>query len=478
MRKIFDSMRLWIGILDCWKTYGGNVSLGIGIVLLLQFTPLHGLVGALEDYAVDFMMRLQVFAEGGKSTPSEPPLVFIDIDQATYQDKRWDMQNAYHVPRDKLLNLIKYAAQGNTKAILVDVDLSRRGTNLAHDNELRKYLESYDGPDLFLMQSFEACCMDDSIPKVRKAYFQDKPQTPKRPQSHGKDEKPHVHWVQPLFKADPKDHEVRRWHLLKAGCLDDKPVWIPSAQLAIDMLLTMPDGYAWDSIRTDSGLDKFLPHQCGGTVKIPGGAVIKYENREVDLVENEFSSRIIYSFFDGLNAGGSLPGVHRISAAIIPVVNTVEEKPGVAEKSPERTTVVVIGASYRDSQDIHHTPMGDMPGVLVVISAIKSFCKYQQLHESGFEWILEIIFVFVMAYVFKRCRPFLAGIIVTILSLIVAVIGYCMFKSGVWVGFVAPYLGMQLHRLWAELEIIREQFDKHAENLKREASKQTPSRLC
>ncbi|HDN26266.1 MAG TPA: CHASE2 domain-containing protein, partial [Thioploca sp.] len=83
-------------------------------------------------------------------------------------------------------------------------------------------------------------------------------------------------------------------------------------------------------------------------------------------------------------------------------------------KSPPATnlealtdSIVVIGGSYRDGRDIYLTPLGNMPGSLIIINAIHSLLQYNIIDPLpiGAKIMLIAILIFFMSLAFARFTP-------------------------------------------------------------------------
>jgi hypothetical protein len=117
--------------------------------------------------------------------------------------------------------------------------------------------------------------------------------------------------------------------------------------------------------------------------------------------------------------------------------------------------IVVIGGSFAESRDIYITPLGMMPGALIIINAIHSRLVYSEIREP--EVCMEIIFavlsILVAAYCFSKWPPF-KGMVASfgfIILILVPISFYC-FQYGVWINFVIPMIAIMLHRLYADFE--------------------------
>lgn len=424
-----------------------NLAVGLLIALSIHLAHDTGLVRGSEDLAVDWMNRLQVDTDwlNASSRGSPPTYTLIDMDEKTF--KAW--KEPFYVPRDRLARLIHYAATGGARAIIVDVDISRPGTELNADEALRRVVAEYppSAPDLLLMRTLEPPGEGgDGVPRWRHTILDESTLSAA------------VHWVHPRFNADPQDHTLRRWRLVEFGCLEGRPRWLPSAQLLVDILLT--DGRdGWQQVQAQ--LRSFTPPTCDeeffrqpiGPERVSYGAAPA--RKTVVLNAHGVHQRVIYSYtYPTGNSRNPVPtGLIILRAER--VLQDVENK----LVDLVRNRIVTIGASYTASRDLHHTPVGEMPGALVLLNAVKSLHQFGQLRGPN-NWIkllLEIPFILVMAYAFARfdsLRAVLFSGISVILILVPA--SFWLFRYGIWIDLAAPILGMQAHDLWADIEEMQD----------------------
>ncbi len=122
-------------------------------------------------------------------------------------------------------------------------------------------------------------------------------------------------------------------------------------------------------------------------------------------------------------------------------------------ESPEGGTfkdkIVVIGSSYSDGGDLHSTPLGTMPGGLVIINAIHSLLQYGAMKPS-FAWhkgwaILFIIVVSILlTFVNKSFWVILFSAIGVILLTLISAF---LFVENVWINFALPLLAIHIHQM-------------------------------
>lgn len=143
---------------------------------------------------------------------------------------------------------------------------------------------------------------------------------------------------------------------------------------------------------------------------------------------------------------------------------------------------VVIGQTYQETGDFFRTPVGRMPGAVVLINAIDSMAKHQLMTPpSG--WItLPTAFglIVFIGFLFARWDSMIgATIAVVIVVLTAGVASFFFFAHGVWFDFAAPIIGIQLHRWFASLEeraVLKRLSNLHGKVIDAEVDKLLQSR--
>lgn len=112
-------------------------------------------------------------------------------------------------------------------------------------------------------------------------------------------------------------------------------------------------------------------------------------------------------------------------------------------------TVAVIGASYDASRDFHMTPLGRMPGALVLVNAIDSLQAVDFLQDVPL-WknvAIALICAFVGAAAVSKFHTFFAMTVTRVLvPLLIAVLCMWLIKRGFWLNIAAPFIGIWLER--------------------------------
>ena len=436
--------------------------LGLSIALILNMIQGWSLVYKVENESMDWMMRMLSNRPPSKETV---PAVWLDIDEDTYL--AWG--EPVYTPRRKLRQLIEYAASGNPRVIIVDVDLSRRMENRDADNELRDFLAGYciddqvgplsdQCPPILFARVFTSTTQNGHrIPRL--SFLEDVV-----------NDNRYLFWASPLFSRD-HDWVIRHWRLWEPACVGIQPYVIPSFQL-LTVAMLQADADLAASYVQDKLNERFLPDCSGGeTPAKPAEFFPPFAlgSLELALETTDIAQRISYRLAweppadkssGALDADDYVPTIpgqarRRLVLATLPAHQiTDSEKP--VSTSLLRDRVVAIGGSFRESSDIHLTPLGTMPGALIIINAIQSLAEHGELAPVPL-WavlVIEAVLILIMSVAFTL-SPALWGQMFSGLFIFAVLlpISYWLFRYGVWVGFALPLLAVQLHQLWADFEV-------------------------
>lgn len=423
----------WRALSRSQRLFLSNVGIAVLIAVVIAFFHQHHWLVRLENSAMDTMMEfnqgLPRMSDAGSADPMQ--FTFLDIDDASYRG--WG--EPYHVPRDKILKLIKFAAEANARLIVLDIDLSREGVDADDDRRLAAYLTQYGKgvahPPLILVRTFYSGEPGDRQWVDIRPSFLDEFEFPTS-----------VHWAQPLFKATLWDGVIRHWHLIKFGCLNGRLVLVPATQLIAAALLSAGDV---SSVNRYADLNVVRMENCNNADSAANAITFRDAGgrSEIFSPEAELGQRLIYT----------IPWKSPAPDLITVPAQLITESPHDLSGDLIRNRVVIIGASFADSRDIHRTPIGEMPGALIIANAIKSLTHYGQVRPPPAlsHWVEKLFLILVAAWAFSRLTSliavFVAGAI--IIGALVP-ISFYFFKFGLWVDFAIPLLAMVIHRAVAE----------------------------
>lgn len=131
--------------------------------------------------------------------------------------------------------------------------------------------------------------------------------------------------------------------------------------------------------------------------------------------------------------------------------------------------VVVIGQTFEEAGDKYYTPLGRMPGALVLANAIDSMTENQLMREPNTYVVLfSILTIFVVSFISATVNPLIATTVATLVVIVVSGgVSFLFFSHGVWLDFSAPIIGIQIER-WIEsikerreLNRLTKSYDKH-----------------
>jgi CHASE2 domain-containing sensor protein len=446
--------KLWQGL----SPFNKNVVFGFLITLLLIGLHNGQWVSELEDLSVDWMMTLY---RGDLVKEDTRPFVILDIDEESYQ--AWG--EPFFTPRDKLLKLLDFAVQGEAKLIIVDLAIDKQpplaGSLHPHDLALKYYLADYDNrycsnsdcPTIVLTRTFRLPKgikpFDPNTPKyylAQRATFLDKVVM----------RSSHIYWGSTQYERE-HDRLVRRWDLWIPTCTQSMSDVIPSMPLLAAALLVEGEkpGILPCSCRLRHHLNYFLPN-CDHSPEKWTTEALRYKPTEFvvsedlvfDLQPTRLSRRILYTIPWHISPGKTLPSVSdgRPLLTIMSANKVLNES--VSDKAL-RDSITIIGGSYLAGRDWHDTPLGWMPGVLILVNSLHSLLQYGVLYPPSTWWILlfATILIMVTSWLLIHYGSLWGGLYSAFLILALIPVSFVLFKYGIWLSFAIPWAAVQLRQM-------------------------------
>ncbi len=306
------------------------------IALLMSCTDL---ISIIDDHSFDLMNEIFVDTNYIKS-PSQN-YIFIDIDEKTYDQWNYPLLS----PRDKIADLIQIVMASDPLVMVVDLDLTDEGIDVKAASRLKSLLEKEKIRDkAILMRNVRGT--KDQVKYATSFYFEKIQLDP-------------VAWSIPFFEADDEDFLIRKWNLNKSVKLQQQLMEVISPQQIIR--------------------DRFVSL-----------------NSHSKTDERTSFQRIFYSYTYDFNPnflGNLKKGFFRYSASDVIEAGRL---PGKTLKD----SVVILGASHSYSKDIWRTPVGSMPGSVIILNAIKSLLDYGWLQKLSV--FVSIIIAFIILIIFYK----------------------------------------------------------------------------
>jgi hypothetical protein len=421
------------------------------------------IVVAAQNWALDAAMQ------GG--AVASVPLAFIDVDEETWRSPQWGKGEPYRAPRDDLLRLIEYAVGSPARYIVVDVIVE--GSSGPDDERFAKAIAQLAGhvlrPDqhiLFVRTLREPLSGMQNLlaPELRSSLLD--PVIRDYPKQ--------LHAVAPYFRIS-RDGVLRDWQMWRLGCRSEagtgKGHWefLPSVQLTIGALVASYDKPD-DKGRADRA--KFPWHERAGLTPcivdfaaymqvgvptpklrpddtpmwdwLPESGIANAS--EIEPPNDEplaLSNRIFYRF---------RYRQEQSEVRLIPALAILEHR---RLDELAKNSVVIIGQSFEAARDQHATPLGAMPGAMVLANSVDSVLKPGLLREPGLglRILIELDSIVLIGGIlaFLDYLPAFCVILVLFVPVLIGV-NYCFLSSGVWVDFAVPLLGMYAHWIIVEIE--------------------------
>lgn len=468
-------------------------SLGIGIIAALilhvarPYVP--GLAGA-ETAATDWAIK---FWEDRLDTahPRDDRFVFIDIDEPTY--RAWN--DPLFVPREKLLRLIQFALESQAKLLVVDIELTKYAPrtistastphpSIEPDNPddalaayLRRYSERFASaqeptaivPTHIILARTIRSRLRSGLSAPGEAYGEQTDAIREERSSEFLESivagSSVLHWGSPLSDRDD-DGLVRNWRLLEPTCLKDEPHAIPSMALLSWVLRRAPllnPASSTPATFKEELRRRFAPSRtaCGPSSK-PGAFPVAVSISPWILMDqvlakplvlstkpSDLEQRIFYKFHPGTALAGQFS---RVPAKLI----TDSAPDQAVSQDWINDAIVVIGSSHETGRDLHLTPIGEMPGALVVINQINALLEFGQFQElsRGIRWIGLLLLIAIFSLVFSFfTKAWGAQVSTFVINAILLPLSLWLFQYGWWLDLVFPLFVLQAYQKFVDLKV-------------------------
>jgi CHASE2 domain-containing sensor protein len=401
--------------------------------------PLY-LFGSFENVAMDQVIKLY---RNVPSSGTSPLLAFVDIDEGTYRDWGFPL----FIPRDKLAHVIVRVASVKPALIVVDVPLATSAPEASEDAPLLRLLANYvhlGAPPLILAAPLAYVPHGrDTILASRSSFIDSLVRRSDR-----------IAFASSVFTADP-DNVVRRWNLWQPLLVDTPPETPHLSVMPSLQLLTL--GHLHDPRSSprqlQSDLERELAVSLQSSISHQQFSHIHFGGETFSVPQSKPGQRIFFRYPDlsALAPGERYPPDPRTGQPllrVLPASSFAGDRP--INPSSLAGRVVVIGASFRDGKDIYHTPLGLMPGAMIIVNSIDSLLRHGEIKELPPLWDY-LIFAFLVAcfaLLFARLRMWLATLCsFAIILVLIVPLSVHYLPEGYWLDFSIPLVAVYAHKL-------------------------------
>jgi len=426
-----------------------NSFIGLLLVLVIHHFKDFSWLMAKQDQALDWVM----YFSADKDSEELKPAIYVDVDNVTYE--QW--KEPLLLPIPKLVKILESVLSGGPSSLVVDFDLHRRSEDelaalLAFINRYAESKPKGTNTQLIFVKTYQVQSTSKSSDDT--LVLRDSPLDALV------DQYAWLHWGSPLFTQD-EDYSVRRWRLWESACTKEgKAVVVPSVQLLVHAHHSVEGGIPV----LEDKLNKLLPAHCeewdAQFTKTPP----VFNGIALSKDKTPLSQRIFYGLsweettgepypsvkIQGNKGEGSSiePSVTKVSAGLISENQAVDG-------GFFRGKWVIVGASHNDSGDVHGTPLGYMPGSLIIVNSVNSLDDRGELLNPSLvvTLVIEFILLVLISVAFAMLIPSVAFILSTSFILLVLLpFTFWLFKDGVWLDFALPLFAVELHQLVSSAE--------------------------
>lgn len=496
-------------------------NIAIGFAIELCVLALHhwapGVLAPIENFAFDRMMAIHAVIDPAPPNGHIPPQqIFVNVDDATWRSKEWGGGEPYRAPREAMLRLIETAFNHGAHQVVLDVlvegDSIARLPEQQEDQQFAQGLQrllsnkNFDaGKQLVLVRSVRRPLTQlvlngnqlTTLPYAALSEIRESPAVDKVVKNSAMQ----IVLATPYFVYST-DRVLRDWQLLKAVCQRNAQgsqgtvQVVPSVQL---LVVARYIGVPADKMPNPTkGECTPFPRQM--LVEPPQMSTLEDQQRAIEEQAHtaltgfwtELQAAVLRETADGpyrgIDIGKAAFDEHALSNRVIfrsganlqsnTYFNQVSARALLDGSLDEQGLnklfsgrVTVIGQSYVEAGDQHYTPMGQMPGSVVLLNAIDSMVRYPLIQPLDIkkELALSLLLIIVVGGVFARWNSAMGPLISTALALpVLAIISFYCFAYGVWLDFALPLIGILIHREIKAFEervelrkLAREVGDKH-----------------
>ena len=168
------------------------------------------------------------------------------------------------------------------------------------------------------------------------------------------------------------------------------------------------------------------------------------------------------SVFTPIEAHYLLP---RVSGKLLPNPQQMEIDRALELKQPR---IVLIGGTYKGARDVYRTPLGEMAGVELLAQAVETDL-HKGIQEPNDVWkILADITAGLLVILLWNAKPLRRGISLRAffglcafaIFLAFSFLSKFLFQHGIWLDTAAIVLGVVVHQVWEEFDLIEEHEEK------------------
>jgi CHASE2 domain-containing sensor protein len=419
----------------------------VGLVIAFQNTEA---VRASREQSIDWLIGMNRGIDVAPGNDARP-FVFYDIDDKSQQ--LWG--EPLITPRDKLATLIAAALEKRPAVLIVDVELRKSTTDdAALLAVLRRHAATPAAPVLVLVESFrwndgESGETGGGNWVTRPSFIDSALPANDRRRS-----------ASPLFAPD-QDGQFRRWRSWLSACSPQgQPVIVPSVQTLVLASLSGEPALA----ALDRALGSASPRSCGEAARLAQTPMV-IGTKSIALAGDAFTQRILFALPWKLAADETRPQIDFAGgkAPLLSILPAHAVTEGGLRTTLAPGHIAVIGASNQDARDVHVTPLGEMPGSLILINAIDSLIRHGQLATPA-AWVqlLAASVLLTLVSLIASKFPTLLGTLISLAVLIAILVPLSVyfFRYGVWLDFALPVVAVKF------FELTMSQIRKHLHNRK------------
>lgn len=475
MRGMVRALRRKVTTSPHLRHFFMNLMIGLVIEVVIHFMTGGMFVTHVRNAVQDATMNVAARIPG-RVTRSDPAIAVFDVDDETWRDPSWGGGEADIAPRAQVARLVDIAVRAGARYVVVDIVVENPGRPddaqfVAAMGEIGKRMRA-DQHVLFVRSLRAPLCAGDACPEGESApTVRTSPLDALVGGSGGRFVR-----VAPNFLVSP-DGVLRGWVLWKPACVtapgSGAGTWqaLPSVQLAVRELERVREHGGAPVWAGGKGFGACMP-TLAGAQEAADGAVHPVSLAHAEGAMAEAMAPALGASHAGSHEGDDAQATGRHDPASViffrnasgtgPVaaggngIQTLSVRTLLGGRDPGSLAgqVVIIAQSHEVARDHHLTPLGRMPGAMVLANAINSMRAPGVLaHAPGaLEYGFALVMIVLAAWLFAVVRAEFALLLAFGFVPVVLLVSYLSLRSGLQLGAEIAILGIYLHWLFQTIE--------------------------
>lgn len=429
--KFYRRLKKWFNNLSRFKKkflicFSIGISVELLVIVFLSFGYTPPPIEDTQRWSRDKTMAItRFYQESGFLKPEALPyglskFVVFNINDDVWQSPEWGGGEPYKQPRDKIFALSEKAFDSGARIVFLDI-----GVEGELDASEKEWLTNFANKQyagekrhLIVLRSLRQRSNSNTPNlEIRPALWDIYKPTQNSVE---------IHNALPYFNLDDDlRYRESQTGIYAKNATSNDVIFLPSPQFSLYCITTPLQKQ-----------DPSLPVSCDEINK-------SYDTRVSEVVMNKsnaFASAILFPYGTQGDLGyDDYPALSVLKAEHLDLKNSI----------------VLIGATYLETKDYFHTPIGEISGISLIMNAMDTSLRYGEVKELPYyiKYPLILAIIVLFSYLFASRHYFIAWLIsnAALILFFVFILGPWLLLQGRWFDFGLSLIVIELYQLVTEV---------------------------